>query len=225
MNVLVTREADKSQKFAELLSQAGHTPFILPMIECVPVDAEIGGYYDFGIFTSLNAVKYFEKYKNSVRFGKIAAVGSATKAAMEKAGYLVDLMPEEFSAVGLVKLFQDFDLTGKTFLMAGAETRAGDFHEWLKANQCSAEVVTIYRTEAVERTKEEVDAYLAENAIDVVTFASPSAVRAFFAVTDTDKTIVVIGRTTAEAVAKFNKKCLTPKEFTLEAMTDIINTL
>ncbi|MCD8554442.1 uroporphyrinogen-III synthase [Seleniivibrio sp.] len=225
MNVLVTREADKYAKFAKLLSQAGHTPFSLPMIECVPVDAEIGGYYDFGVFTSLNAVKYFDKYKDSVRFGQIAAVGSATKAAMEKAGYTVDLMPDEFSAEGLIALFSGCNLTGKTFLMAGAETRAGNFHEWLKQNQCTAEIVTIYRTVPAPRTKEDIDAFMAENRIDVVTFASPSAVRAFFDITDTDKTIVVIGKTTADAVKKYNKDCLTPKDFTLEAMTEIINTL
>jgi uroporphyrinogen-III synthase len=225
MNVLVTRETDKYAKFAKLLSQAGHTPFSLPMIECVPVDAEIGNYYDYGVFTSLNAVKYFEKYKDSVHFGQIAAVGSATKAAMEKAGYKVDLMPDEYSAEGLVKLFSGCNLTGKTFLMAGAETRAGNFHEWLKQNKCTAEIVTIYRTVSVERTKEEIDNFMSDNSIDVVTFASPSAVRAFFDIATTDKPIVVIGRTTADAVTKYDKNSLVPKDYTLEAMTDIINTL
>lgn len=225
MNVLITREADKTAKFAKILSRAGHTPFSLPMIECVPVDAEIGGYYDYGVFTSLNAVKYFDRYKNSVRLGQIAAVGSATKTAMEKAGFTVDLMPEEFSAEGLVRLFEGRDLSGKTFLMAGAETRAGNFHEWLKQNKCTAEIVTIYRTVPVQRTKAEIEAFMADNAIDVVTFASPSAVRAFFEMADTDKTIVVIGKTTADAVEKYDKECLVPKDFTLEAMTEIINSL
>jgi len=225
MNVLITREPDKVKKFASLLKQAGHCPFSLPMIECVPVDADIKGYFDHGVFTSLNAVKYFEPYRKNVTFGQITAVGSATKKALEDAGYKVDLMPDEFSAEGLKKLFSGMDIKGLSFLLAGAETRAGDFHEWLKVNGCDADVVTIYRTEQIKRTKEEIDGFLKDNRIDVITFASPSAVKAFFACADTDITLVAIGPTTEKEIKKHGHSCHTPDEYTLEGMIKIINNL
>lgn len=225
MNVLITREADKAEKFAKLLEKAGHTPFILPMIECVPVKADIHGHYDYGVFTSLNAVKYFMPYRDGVTFDKIAAVGSATKKALEQNGFTVDLMPEEFSAEGLKKLFRGTDVTGRTFLMAGAETRAGDFHQWLSDNGSTADIVTIYKTEKVVRSKTEIESFISSNVIDVVTFASPSAVRSFFDQADTDCDLVVIGRTTADAAAKYGKPCHMPVEFTLDGMINVINTL
>lgn len=225
MNVLITREEDKAEKFAGLLKKAGHVPFVLPMIECVPVDAEISGFYDYGVFTSLNAVKYFLPYRNDVKFGNIAAVGSATKKALTDNGFTVDLMPEEFSAEGLKKLFSGIDIKGRTFLMAGAETRAGDFNQWLSDSGCAADIVTIYKTEKIKRTKEEIESFISSNVIDVVTFASPSAVRAFFDAANTDCDIVVIGKTTADAVAKYGKESHMPDEFTLDGMIKVINTL
>ncbi|MGE4318427.1 MAG: uroporphyrinogen-III synthase [Deferribacterales bacterium] len=225
MNVLITREADKTAKFAALLKKAGHVPYSLPMIECVPVDADVSGHYDYGVFTSLNAVKYFEPYRDSVAFGKIAAVGSATSEALTEAGYTVDMMPDEYSAEGLKKLFSGIDLRGRRILLAGAETRAGDFHTWLKMNGCAADIVTIYKTAAVKRSREEIDSFIRRNGIDVITFASPSAVRAFFDSCGTDRALVAIGRTTAEEIKKYGYECYVPGEYTLEGMIKIIDQL
>lgn len=225
MNVLITREKDKAENFARLLSKAGHKAFSLPMIECVPVKAEIEGHYDYGIFTSINAVTYFQPYKKQVTFDRIAAVGSATKKALLDSGMDVDLLPEEYSAEGLKKLFSGLDVRGRTFLLAGAETRAGDFHEWLKMNGSTAEIVTIYKTEEVKREKADVDDFIIKNRIDAITFASPSAVRAFFGCTDTDRELVAIGKTTADEIKKFGRTCHVPEEYTLVGMTKIIDSL
>lgn len=225
MNVLITREEDKAEKFANMLRLSGHTPFLLSMIKCVPEKADIQGAYDFGIFTSLNAVTYFQPYKNMCKFGKIAAVGTATAKALEDSGMSVDLIPDEFSAEGLKRLFSGIDVANKKFLLAGAETRAGDFHSWLESKGCVADIVTIYKTVEIERKKEDVDSFLTENSINVVTFASPSAVRAFFKVTDTEAELVAIGRTTADEIKKYGRDCLVPKEYTLKGMTEIINKL
>lgn len=225
MNILITREADKADKFAKILKRAGHKPFSMPMIECVPVKAEIEGHYDYGVFTSINAVNYFQPYKRRVTFDMTAAVGSATKKALLDAGMDVDLIPEEYSAEGLKKLFGGMDVRGKTFLLAGAETRAGDFEDWLKMNGCRAEIVTIYRTDEIKREKADIDAFIAKNRIDVITFASPSSVRAFFKCTDTDRELVAIGETTAAEIRKFGHTCHVPDEYTLVGMTKVIDGL
>jgi len=225
MNILITREPDKSDKFAKLILDAGMRPFCLPMIECLPVEADIAGAYDYAVFTSLNAVKYFSKYRSEVSADKIVAVGSATKAALEADGFVVDMMPLKYSAEGLKRLFSDIDIAGKKFLMAGAETRAGDFHDWLKKEAADAEIATIYKTEKVDYNDGDVEKFISDNEIDVITFASPSAVRAFFGYAKSDKEIVCIGKTTYDAVKSFGYDAKYPYEYTLEGMIDIIKKL
>jgi uroporphyrinogen-III synthase len=224
MKVLITRESDKTEKFAKLLEQNGFEWFSLPMIECVPVDADVEGAYDFGVFTSLNAVKYFEGYKEKVTFGKVVAVGSATKRALGEAGISVDLMPEKYSAEGLKVLFSDIDVTGKKILMAGAETRAGDFHTWLVDNNADADIVTIYKTQFVEYEAGYVEKFLAENGVDVVTFASPSAASSFFSQIKNrlQCKIVCIGKTTYDRVKELGYDSKYPEEYTLDGMLNLI---
>jgi uroporphyrinogen-III synthase len=224
MNILITREKDKTAKFASMIKEEGHTPFSLPMIDCVPVEADITGHYDYGIFTSLNAVRYFQEYRDKVTFDKIVSVGPATGELLEDFGMRVDMMPEKYSAEGLKKLFSDIDVASRKFLMAGAETRAGDFHKWLKDNRADADVASIYRTEAVKYEEGYVENFLAEKSIDIVTFASPSAVRAFFDNIDImpDIRIICIGKTTYDAVKEMGYESDYPEDYTLDGMMELI---
>jgi len=226
MNILVTRESEKYQVFAEKLEAVGLTPFSLPMIECVPVVAIISGSYDYGVFTSLNSVKYFAPYKDRVELKKIVAVGSATAAALVDIGFSADIVPDEYSAEGMKKTFESIDVEGKKFLFAGAESRAGDFHLYLRDRGADVDLITIYRTQPVEYPRQYIERYLAANRINIVTFASPSAVRAMLSnVENISQQIVCIGKTTADEVRKFGYDSRHPEDFSLDWMVKLIKEL
>lgn len=226
MNVLITREKEKYQKFADKLTAFGLTPFSLPMIECEPVPAIISGAYDYGVFTSLNAVKFFEQYKDKVSFEKVAAVGPATAEALLEIGIKTDIVPGEASSDGLKAYFSNTDVVNKKFLFPGAKKRAGDFHIWLAEQGAAVDSVTIYRTKPALYPAGYIDKFLNENSINVVTFASPSAAKAMLENThEMTVQIVCIGRTTAEAVRKLGYDARYPDDFSLDWMVKLIKEL
>jgi uroporphyrinogen III methyltransferase / synthase len=115
--VLVTRE--HSGGF-ESLEELGAEVIQFPTIEIVPPEnwdeldkaIETVEGYDWLIFTSSNAVKYFfsrlfEKKRDirELKGLKICAIGSRTAASIEKFGIRVDLVPESFNAEGLIEAF------------------------------------------------------------------------------------------------------------------------
>jgi len=226
MNVLITREKEKYNAFAEKLEKVGLTPYSLPMIECVPVPAIIAGRYDYGVFTSPNAVKYFVPYVGKVAFDKVVAVGSATAAELLEIGLKADIVPSEFSSDGLKDIFASIDVTDKKFLFAGAETRAGDFHTDLKDRGAVVVMVTTYRTEKVLYPVGYIEKFLKDNRINIVTFASPSAAEAMLgAIEGMTQQIVCIGKRTSDAVRLIGYDSRHPQDFSLDWMVKLIKEL
>jgi len=226
MNILITREEEKYQVFADKIKAVGLTPFSLPMIECVPVPAIISGHFDYGVFTSLNSAKYFVTYTGKVQFEKVVAVGVTTANALLEIGITTDIIPEQSSAEGLKETFKDIDVAGKRFLFAGAESRAGDFHKYLEDRGAEVSLVTIYKTNPVEYAPGYIEKFLAENNINLVTFASPSAAKAMLEnIEDMTQQIVCIGKTTADAVREIGYDARYPDDFTLDWMVKLITKL
>jgi len=226
MNVLVTREKEKYKVFAEKLESVGLTPFALPMIECVPVSALIGGSYDYCVFTSINSVKYFLPHRGKISCDKLVAVGPSTAKTMAEEGLFPEIVPQEYSSDGLKAYFADFDLKGKTFLFPGAQSRAGDFHKWLESKGAKAHLVTTYTTNQIKYDPGYIQKFLKDNDIHVVTFASPSAAEAMLSdLTELSQQIVCIGRTTADKVRLIGFDCRYPDDFSLEWMIKLIKEL
>lgn len=226
MNVLITREKEKYHELADKLAAVGLTPFSLPMIECEAVPAIISGGYGYGVFTSLNSVKFFKPYKNKVKFEKVVAVGPSTAKALLSIGIKADIVPEESSADGMKAAFADIEVTDKKFLFAGAETRAGDFHTYLRGRGADVKLVTIYRTKPVIYPAGQIEKFLEDNSINVVTFASPSAAKAMLEnVENFSRQIVCIGKTTADAVRKLGYDARYPDDFSLDWMVRLIKEL
>jgi len=226
MNILITREEEKYQVFADKLESVGLTPFSLPMIECVPVPAIISGSYDYAVFTSINSAKYFVTYKNRVQFDKVVSVGVSTAEALLDIGVVTDIIPDNASAESLKKLFADIDVDGKKFLFAGAETRAGDFHSFLKEKGAEVDIVTIYRTAPVKYPEGYIEKFLEDKNINIVTFASPSsAVSMLENIDGLTQQIVCIGKTTADAVRKMGYDARYPDDFSLDWMVKLITEL
>jgi len=119
--VILTRAAGKNDALAARIAEAGGLPFIFPTIASAPVAddhliREAVAHLDryaFIVFTSAEAVEYFTRYRATLPPSeqlRYAAVGSATAEALRARGVADVLVPDDFRAEGLVKLFTNIAL-------------------------------------------------------------------------------------------------------------------
>lgn len=171
--------------------------------------------YDWIIFTSANGVRFFLRHLKEtgrdlrdLKDIRICTIGPATASALEAMGIRVDLVPESYISEGVVTAFEGYDLTGRRILLPRAETARDVIPDGLAALGAAVDVVTIYRTVASERKKEELEPLIESGKVDVITFTSPSAVTSFMEIMGKDfrlppqVRIACIGPVTAAAVRK-----------------------
>ncbi len=214
-SVVVTRAPAQAGALAAGLRQAGARVLELPVIEIVDAPEERAGLeraagapgeYRWLVLTSANAVGHFMPLVGDLRRlapCRIATVGRATAAALGAHGLLADLVPERSSAEGLVEAMPAAEDGGRVLFVkaaAAGETLAAG----LAAKGWRVDEVVAYRTIEAAPPRAEIAAELA--GADVVAFASPSAVRAYLHLRDTDgrrlsvpPVVVCIGSTTAMA--------------------------
>lgn len=190
--VVVTRAAGQAEDATEALRRLGAEAIPLPTIEIRPpsdygpLDRAIGRLeqYDWLIFTSVNGVERFiERLDGSRRDlravrGRIAAIGPATAAALEKLHLKPDALPEKFVAEGLIEALADEDWEGKRVLLARAAQARETLPEELRARGATVDVVPAYETVAARESAEELKRLLASDASpDWITLTSSSTVR------------------------------------------------
>ena len=225
--VLVTRQFEQSGSFINGLSNKGHYPFLLPMIETVQLCPKIEeGDYEVIFFTSANAVKYFAPYHNIAHGKAYIALGEKTAQAMEIfLGVSSHITPTVYNLENALKMMQSINLQGGRILSPGAEKRLEIPEDIIK--NMGAELLTpaVYETSFAVYPDEYVDNFISSNKIDTVTFCSPSAAKSFLKQFNGDKTlldIVSIGTTTALFLDEMGVKSRYPEKFTVDAMVEII---
>ncbi|MBX6423319.1 uroporphyrinogen-III C-methyltransferase [Thermosulfurimonas sp. F29] len=192
--IVVTRTREQASKLVESLEALGAECLEIPTIRIVPPESfepldaalrEIES-FDWVIFTSQNAVRYFRerlyaagKDARSLSRARIAVIGTATARALEDVGLKADLIPEEFRAEGLVAAFERVDLKGRRILLPRAEVAREILPERLREMGATVEVVPAYRTVLPEESRRALISAL-EEGVDMVTFTSSSTARNFF---------------------------------------------
>ncbi|HYA11692.1 MAG TPA: uroporphyrinogen-III C-methyltransferase [Thermodesulfovibrionales bacterium] len=248
--VLVTRE---HMEGFEPLEELGAEIIEFPTIEVVPpvsyeeLDKSIDNIdrYDWLIFTSRNGVKYFFKRVfdrdrdiRDLKGIKICAIGTMTAKEIKKYGLKTDLIPDEFSAEGLIKLIQEFEgsrgkgLKGVRFLLPRAEKAREVFPEKVRELGGEIDIPVTYRTVKPESRGKRLRRFLKEGRISIATFTSAATFNNFREIMGEDAdellkgvTIAVIGPVTAKAIEKAGLHVdIMPKEATIQTLVEeIIN--
>jgi len=195
-SVLVTRATEQAGALTERLEAAGAAAVHLPTIEIVPTDPakldtaihELAS-YDWVVFTSANTVRIFVDRLNvagsmtDLSPVKVAAVGSSTAERLREAGIRVDLVPARFVAEEVVAALVAEGIVGKRVLLPQADIARETLASGLREAGATVDTVVAYQTVAPERgAGDDVQALL--SGVDLMTFASPSAVRNLVAMTD-----------------------------------------
>ena len=217
--VLVTRRADQAGGLSEHLRGFGAEVIEVPLIQIDPpsdVDAarrsisELAA-YDYVVFTSVNAVAAVEALALEAGIGlagvppRVIAIGPATAEAARGAGLECDELPERFTSKGVLEQLKQRPLAGRRVLLPRSEVGREELPAALRDEGAVVDHVAVYTTspnpDASSRLRETLPG------LDVVTFASGSAVAAFAAAVPAawqrpeGLVVAVIGPATAAAAA------------------------
>jgi uroporphyrinogen III methyltransferase/synthase len=220
--VLVTRPREQTAELAAALRERGADPLLIPLLELAapedwaPVDAALAAREDYAglVLASSNAVRAFAARANERGVAlddaawRVCCVGPRTAAAARAAGLPVHLVPERHAGVSLAAAIAErCDLTRGRWLLPRAAEGRDELPDALRAAGAEVDVVSVYRTLPAPVDAAVLRARLISGEIDGLTFASPSAVKAFAALLDSAArdasrlcAVAAIGRTTAEAL-------------------------
>lgn len=245
--VLITRRREQSAELQTALEHFGAQVIFLPTIQVIPpeswgeCDAAVRRLdsYDVIVFASVNAVTFF--LHRCVALGvtpdrlarcELAVVGRKTGAELERLKLRPQHIPEEFSVVSLLQYFERIGIEGKRVLLPRGNLSRPELVEGMRRLGAEVDPVTVYCTiNADLKDADEVMKRILDRQIDVVTFASPSAVNnfagAFPASVLSDvfqRTLVAaIGPTTAEAVRGYGvEPSIIAKESTARGLAEAI---
>lgn len=227
LTVLLTRAKEDIQKDRVIFEKEGFKVVSLPLIDEEALEFEPPeGKFDFVIFQSQKAVKYFLSRCALSGEEKILAVGEKTKEMVERYGYTVWAVPAEYYGEELIKLLEGH--SGRVLI---PRSNIGREEVIKKLRQMGFEVfpLDVYQIKMVDYPAQELEEKL--KASNFLVFASPSAVKSFFANLQKlnnkpslkDKKIICIGKTTKEQWEKlFNAECEVPKK---PSMYEVLNTI
>jgi uroporphyrinogen-III synthase len=190
--ILVTRQPEQAGALREGLAALGAIVVEVPLIAVVPpadaapLAAAVAALRDYAwvAFTSANAVQAVARRQAAWPDGpRIASVGPATTAAIRAAwpAAAVTLEPEtEHSAEGLLRALEAVAIEGRRVLLPQSERARDVLAAGLRARGAVVDAVTAYRNVPPADLGERLAAALVAG-VDIVTFASPSAVEALAA--------------------------------------------
>lgn len=228
----------KNTAVFEKIEKLGGRPVYLPLIKTQERILEQDEQYiknalnfDWLIFTSQNAVKFFcEKVKRFQFLPKdfsanIAAVGEKTKALLEKNGFTVNFLPSVFSADVFIKEFPNSYKSQKCLFLRGNLAK-----DTLKEGIPNLQQWTVYETVENRLSIQPLIDMIEKNDEVIIVFASPSAVETFAlhiaSKVGWDKVkLASIGHVTAAKIESFGQiVTYQPKTYTMESILDeIIN--
>jgi uroporphyrinogen-III synthase len=195
IRVLVGRARHQAGSLSAELRKLGAHVLEIPFIEIrkprsfLPLDNALKNLatYDWLILTSVNGVDAMwdrlaklRLTKRSLKHLKIAAIGPATKKAIEKRGIKVDVVPQEYVAESVVKSLRK-QVKGKWVLLVRAKVARDVIPRELHRAGAVVNVVEAYETVVPNSSRTRLRAALknSRRRPDVVTFTSSSTVRNF----------------------------------------------
>ena len=176
--------------------------------------------YDWLIFSSKNAVKYFYPYLKNVKVKKVAVIGDKTAQYCNELGISVDFVPRDFSQEGFL---DEFKISEQHLLLPSSEKARPKLVQQLsKYNEVVK--IDLYRPVPNFKNISQVKSLVRKHQIDAVTFSSSSAVEFYFKEDNVPEFdyYFAIGKQTARTILKFNASVKVANKQTLDSLIDKI---
>ncbi|MBN6205665.1 uroporphyrinogen-III synthase [Ralstonia pickettii] len=236
--ILITREAKQTKFFSEKVRASGGIPIEVPLLKIASNKArnreviftKLSG-YDWIIFTSANGVHYFfeqlpEELILLVRKMKLAVVGHKTEEALKQYHLSAHLVPEVYDANSLAEIFLEKYQAGESILLVRGNLSRDVLPSVFEKKGIGFDAIEVYETQMNKENAAMLKKVIAEEALDFITFTSPSTVEAFVKLSEgcTSFPCVCIGTTTKRAAENHGfTLILTAETFTIEGMIEVMS--
>lgn len=231
--VAILRTNEQSGELIEELTARGAAVVPCPIIRIRPrlrdlrrVTPRFLKPFSMLLFTSPNGAGLFMKHLlaqggdcRSLAGKKVYALGSGTAAVLHEKGIVVDALPEQFVAEGLLGILPE-ELDAEKILIPRASTAREVLPDTLRKRGAEVTVLPVYDTVKVDNPR------CAFRDGDYVLFTSSSTVDFFFSDTARAKLAIVpicIGPVTAKTLRKYyRKKSAVAGNATIPALVDAL---
>lgn len=245
--VVITRPVERSESLAKIIREKNGQPIIVPTLELQLVKSkelldivENINEYDWIVFTSPAGVKsFFNVYDKDSIPSKIAVIGVKTEETLKQFNETPDLIPEDFTAEGLLESFASIDLNGKKVALPRTLSARTVLPEGLEEYGADVTVAEAY-TSSIPNDKTKIIDLMEDvlnNEIDIITFTSPLTVHNLLEVIKNEKSdrydeflhklqseVVIgsIGPITGKALKQYGIPAIEANRYTVKDMIDAL---
>ena len=242
--VAITRPKDRAMKACEIVENLGGEAFLAPTLDLKPVNTESlknlvskKDELDWIVLTSPTTIvslnKFYPEFLRNIDC-KLAVIGNKTGKLAEKHGLKVNLMPDDFTAEGLVEEFEKRNITHQTIGIPRTLSARPTLPEGLKKLQNEIILAEAYKSlfPMNEDKVKELILKIENNEIDAITFTSPLTVENFFKISDDTQKLsellnenlltVSIGPITAKVLKKYDINYIYPDTYTVPDMMELL---
>ena len=242
--VAITRPKDRAKKACEIVEKLGGSAVLAPTLDLEPVNSESlkelverKDELDWIIFTSPTTIvslkKFHPEFIKSLDC-RLAVIGNKTGKLAEKNGLSVDLMPEDFTAEGLIEEFRKRGITKQTIGIPRTASARAVLPEELEKLGNEVILAEAYKSlfPMDEDSVKELISKIENREIDAITFTSPLTVENFFKIAEdkgklskllNDNLLTVcIGPITAKVLDKYDVAYIYPDTYTVPDMMELL---
>ncbi len=245
----ITRPAERIDEAVSIVKQHGGTALVAPTLELQISNTQslldlckMAGELDWLILTSPTSIISIFKHCDDIKerlnpLCQIAVIGPRTERFLEDHGLKADVVAKKYTTEGLLEIFKDLDITDKKIGLPRTLAARDKLPEDLKKMGANIFVAEAYRSGVPENKDKilELINCIIKREIDAITFTSTLTVENLFKIVKEENkveifeilrkgevTVAAIGPVTANPLQKQGIPVLIPKEYTVDAMFEIL---
>ena len=242
--VAITRPADRAKKACEIVEKLGRSAVLAPTLDLKPVNTDSlkelvrnKDDIDWIVFTSPTTIDsfnlFYPDFFNELNC-KVAVIGNKTGSLLEKQGITPDLMPDDFTAEGLVEEFTNADIRNQTIGIPRTASARDTLPKGLEKLGNKVIIAEAYKSlfPMDDKAVEELISKIENSEIDAITFTSPLTIHNFFKISQdneklaellSDKLLTVaIGPITGKVLDEYGVKHIYPDTYTVPDMMELL---
>ncbi len=245
--IVITRPAERSEALAKIVTDHDGEPIIIPTLELQLVRSKELEYiannisdFEWIIFTSPAGVKsFFSVYESNNIPCKIAVIGVKTEEELLKHDNKPDIIPDNFSAEGLIESFKSIDIKDKCIALPRTLSARTVLPNALEEYGAKVYIAEAY-TSAIPKDRTDIiklSQMIIDSEVDIITFTSPLTVRNLIAVVKEEEpekleefmdalknkiTVASIGPITGNVLHEYGIDPIEPDRYTVKDMMDAI---
>jgi uroporphyrinogen III methyltransferase/synthase len=206
--ILITRASHQVDPFRRELVELGASVVEIPTIEIqpMPIDDRVRKAIAnlektaLVIFASANAVDIFFQMllssgadARALHGSKLCAIGQETAESLERHGLRPELITSEYTAEGLAKALEGWEMDGMHVLVPRAEVARDALPSLLANRGAEVEILPVYRAMCPAPAGDALLRLFNNEGVDVITFTSSSTVYNFVRAFPEDRLPAVLG--------------------------------